>query len=175
MPGVGTEEHQPVCPSFNGTKLQSSQINKALKSVWKKAGMTEPIHSTLLRKGAVTAVHRNKKEAASNLADLMAHKEATAVKYRPTEKGQASVKASQTLHSMMRKRSSIHSSEVSKELLQQTEQGLQERDMGEQADEDRNSEDKSLSKLHAPWSSEAIQEIRNLFEKYNKRKSVWTV
>ena len=172
-PGVGTEEHHPVFPSFNGTKLQSSQINKAIKSVWKKAGMTGPIHSTLLRKDAVTAVHRNKKEAASNLADLMAHKEATAVKYyRLTEKGQASVKASQALHSMMRKRSSTPSSEVSKELPQLSEEGLQERDLEEQADEDQNSEDKSPSKLHAPWSSEAVQEIRNLSEGEIQQKKV---
>ena len=175
VPGVGTEEHQPVFPSFNGTKLQSSQVNKAIKPVWKKAGMTGPIHSTLLRKGAVTAVHRNKKEAASNLADLMAHKEATAVKYyRLTEKGIASVKASQELHSMMRKRSSTPSSEVhvSKELPQLTEEGLQERDMGEQADEDQSSEDKSPSKLRVPWSSEAIQEIHNLFEGEIRQKKV---
>lgn len=31
--GVGTGEDQPLFPSFNGTKLQSSQINKAIKSV----------------------------------------------------------------------------------------------------------------------------------------------
>ena len=131
--------------------------------------MTGPIHSTLLRKGAVTAVHRNKKEAASNLADLMAHKESTAVKYyHLTEKGQASVKASQALHSMMRKRSSTPSSEAP----QLTEEGLQERDLEQQADEDQNSEDKSPSKSRAPWSSEAIQEIHNLFEGEIQQKKV---
>ena len=103
----------------------------------------------------------------------MTHKETTAVKcYCLTEKGQASVKASQTLHSMMRKRSSTPSSEVSKELPQQTEEGLQERDMEEKADEYRNSEDKSLSKLHASWSSEAIQEICNLFERKIQEKKI---
>ena len=174
VPGVGTEEHLPVFPSFNGTKLQSCQINKAIKSVWKKAGITGPIHSTLLRKGAVTAIHKNKKEAASDLADLMAHKEATAVKYyRLTEKAQASVKASQVLHSVMRKRSSAPSSEISKELSEKTEDGLQKRGIEEQADEElQNSANNSPSKLHTPWSSEAIQEIQNLFEGEIQQKKV---
>ncbi|XP_068689985.1 uncharacterized protein [Montipora foliosa] len=52
VPGVGAGEDQPLFPSFNGTKLQSSQINKAIKSVWKKAGVGGRIHSTLFRKGA---------------------------------------------------------------------------------------------------------------------------
>lgn len=65
---------------------------------------------------------------------------------------------------MMRKRSSTPSSEVSKELPKQTKEGLQEREMEEQADDDQNSEDKSPSKLHAPWSSKSIQEICNLFK-----------
>lgn len=174
VPGVGTEGHLPVFPSFNGTKLQSSKINKAIKSVWKKAGITGPIHSTLLRKGAVTAIHKNKKEAASDLADLMAHKEATAVKYyRLTEKAQASVKASQVLHSVMRKRSSAPSSETSKELSEQTEEGLQKGDIEEQADEElQNSANNSPSKLHTPWSSKAIQEIHNLFEGEIQQKKV---
>ena len=174
LPGVGTEEHHPVFPSFNGTKLHSSQINKAIKSVWKKAGITGPIHSSLLRKGAVTAIHKNQKEAASNLADLMAHKEATAVKYyRLTEKAQASVQASQALHSLMRKRSSTPSSEISKELSEQTEEGLQGRDVEEQADKEfQNSEEMSPSKSHVPWSSEAIQEIHNLFEEEIQQKKV---
>ena len=63
----------------NGTKMQSRYIKKAIKSVWEKAGIDGPIHGTLLRKGAVTAVHRNHEKEASNLADLMAHKEDTTV------------------------------------------------------------------------------------------------
>ena len=104
----------------------------------------------------------------------MAHKEATAVKYyRLTEKAQASVKASQALHSLMRKRSSTPSSEISKELSEQTEEGLQGRDVEEQADKEfQNSEENSPSKLRAPWSSEAIQEIHNLFEGEIQQKKV---
>lgn len=104
----------------------------------------------------------------------MVHKEATAVKhYRLTEKVQASVKAFQALHSLMRKRSSSPSSEISKELSEQTEEGLQGRDLEEQADKEfQNSEVNSPSKLHAPWSSEAIQEIHYLFEGEIQQKKV---
>ncbi|CAH3035496.1 unnamed protein product [Pocillopora meandrina] len=70
VPGIGVDENQPVFPSLNGTKMQS---------IWEKAGIDGPIHGTLLRKGAVTAVHRNHEKEASNLADLMAHKEDTAL------------------------------------------------------------------------------------------------
>ena len=60
-------------------KCSPVKSKKALKSVWEKAGIDGPIHGTLLRKGAVTAVHRNHEKEASNLADLMAHKEDTAL------------------------------------------------------------------------------------------------
>ena len=102
VPGVRNEEDEALFPSFNGTKIESSQINKAIKSVWKKAGVGGRIHSTLLRKGAVTACHKNHKEIISNLAELMAHREDTTVKYYClSEKGKASVKASQALHAMI--------------------------------------------------------------------------
>ena len=128
----------------------------------KKAGISGRIHSTLLRKGAVNAVHKNHKEATSNLADLMAHKEGTAVKYyHLTEKAhkKASVKASQTLHAMMRKKSSTLSSEVSKELQQQP---------GDEVVEEHTSSCPS----NVPWSIEAMQEIRKLFEEEIHRNKV---
>ena len=81
VPGVATEKEQPLFPSWNGKKLQSGQISKAIQSVWKKAGISGPVHSTLFRKGAVTTCHSSQKEMSSNLADLMAHKEDTAKRY----------------------------------------------------------------------------------------------
>ena len=38
-PGVGDGHSERVFLSWNGEPLKSSQINKAIKSVWKKAGM----------------------------------------------------------------------------------------------------------------------------------------
>ena len=53
---------------------------------------------------------------AGYLAELMAHKEDTAAKYyRLSKKGIASVKASQALHAMMRKRSHKPSSSIEME------------------------------------------------------------
>ena len=102
--GVGTGEDQPSFPSFNGTKLQSSQINNAIKLVWKKAGVGGRVHSTLFRKGAMTACHRSHKKIPSDLAQLMAHNEDTVVKYyRLSQSAKASVAASRALHKIMRK------------------------------------------------------------------------
>ena len=81
VPGVATEKEQPLFPSWNGKKLQSGQISKAIQSVWKKAGISGPIHSTLFRKGAVTTCHSSQKEMSSNRADLMVHKEDAAKRY----------------------------------------------------------------------------------------------
>ena len=88
--------------TWNGKKLTC--VNKALQSVWNKGEMNTVIHSTLMRKSAVTTCHKRQKGISSNLADLMAHNEDTARRYyRLTEKGESSVKASQALHSVMRK------------------------------------------------------------------------
>ena len=78
---ITADKEQPLFPSWNGKKLESGQISKAIQSVWKKAGIPGPIHSTLFRKGAVTVCHSSKKEMSSDLADLMAHKEDTAKRY----------------------------------------------------------------------------------------------
>lgn len=171
--GVGTGEDQPLFPSFNGTKLQSSQINKAIKSVWKKAGVGGRVHSTLFRKGAVTACHRSHKEIASDLAQLMAHKEDTAVKYyRLSQSAKASVAASQALHKIMRKTASQSCEERSEELpAEHPGEDMQQNANEEEADEDTfKGERKSALKL--PWSEEAVQEIRLLFEKEIEQKKV---
>ena len=63
VPGVGAGEDRPLFPSFNGTKLQSSQINKAIKSMWKKAGVGGRVHRTLFRKGAVTSCHNSQRKS----------------------------------------------------------------------------------------------------------------
>ncbi|CAH3177590.1 unnamed protein product [Porites lobata] len=63
-----------------GEAMVSSQINKAIKSVWKKAEVEGAPSSTLFRKSAVSSVHScsESNEARGNLADLMAHNVSTA-------------------------------------------------------------------------------------------------
>ncbi|CAH3179409.1 unnamed protein product, partial [Porites lobata] len=85
--------------------MVSSQINKAIKSVWKKAEVEGAPSSTLFRKSAVSSVHScsESNEARGNLADLMAHNVSTATRfYRLREKSKSSVKASQHLRQVMR-------------------------------------------------------------------------
>ena len=88
--------------------MVSSQINKAIKSVWKKAQVDGNPSSTLPRKSAVSRVHTasDSNEARGNLADLMAHNLQTANKYyRLQEKSKSSVQASKQLRSIMREQS----------------------------------------------------------------------
>lgn len=85
--------------------MVSSQINKAIKSVWKKAEVEGAPSSTLFRKSAVSTVHScsESNEARGNLADLMAHNVSTATRfYRLQEKSKSSVKASKHLRQVMR-------------------------------------------------------------------------
>ena len=83
--------------------MESSQMKKVLASVFKKEGVTGPIHHTLYHKSAVSRCHDQHKEISSNLADLMAHQEKSAQKYyRVFEKTKSSVEASQKLHGIMR-------------------------------------------------------------------------
>lgn len=83
--------------------MESSQMSRALSSIFQKAGIDGPMSHTLYRKSAVSECHQNRKDISGNLADLMAHRESTAEKYyRVFDKSRSSVKASQILHGIMR-------------------------------------------------------------------------
>lgn len=89
----------------SGEPMVSSQSNKAIKSVWKKAEVEGAPSSTLFRKSAVSTVHScsESNEARGNLADFMAHNVSTAMRfYRLQEKSKSSVKASKHLRQVMR-------------------------------------------------------------------------
>ena len=86
--------------SWGGKEMQSSQMSRALSSIFQKAGIDGPMSHALYRKSAVSECHQNRKDISGNLADLMAH---TAEKYyRVFDKRRSSVKASQVLHGIMR-------------------------------------------------------------------------
>ena len=76
-----TDVNMPMILSWLGKNLQSSQVTKALGSIFKKAGVEGPIHHTLYRKSAVTRCHDKHKDMSGHLADLMAHRESIAEKY----------------------------------------------------------------------------------------------
>lgn len=89
--------------SWGGNNMESSQMSRALSSIFQKAGIDGPVTHTLYRKSAVSECHQNRKDISGNLADLMAHRETSAEKYyRVLDKSKSSVKASQILHGMMR-------------------------------------------------------------------------
>lgn len=105
--GATNDNDSNVFLYWNGERLASSQISKAMKSVWKKADIDGTIHTTILRKSAVSGVHsttdRDGSETHSDLADLMAHNVGTARHYyKLNEKSKSSVKASRQLRCVMR-------------------------------------------------------------------------
>ena len=116
--GSTNDNGSHVFLSWNGEALASSQISKAMKSVWKKAAVGGVPSSTLLRKSAVSGLHKttDSNEKQGNLADLMAHNVETARKYyRLQEKSKSSVEASRQLRSVMRgekQQKEIHDSEA---------------------------------------------------------------
>lgn len=74
LPLTGPAEgNAKVFLSWGGKKMESSQMSKALSSIFQKAGTDGPMSHTLYRKSAVSECHQNRKEISSNLADLMAH------------------------------------------------------------------------------------------------------
>lgn len=142
--------------SWHGRKLESSQINKALKSVWKKAEMAGPICSTDFRKSAVTEVHTNHMGYASNLADLLDHNETTARKYyRLTEKNNVSLKASKHLARVMRSEGCKSQAKTEAAVL------------GKEFEVDKEASQESLGKesptLKIPWTSEAEETLKSVF------------
>ena len=155
LPGLDRLNKQTVFLSWCGKHMESSQMTKALGSIFKKAGVDGPVHHTLYRKSAVSRCHPKHKEISSNLADLMAHREDTAQKYyRVFEKGKSSVKASQKLHGIMR------NTEDSGETDQQAQTSLQE-----VTDDDAEIQERQnpIKPERVPWKEESINAIQTLF------------
>lgn len=92
------KESGNVFLSFRGEAMSSGQISKALQSVWGKAGLSSSINCTLIRKTAVSAVHKTVPESRADLTVLMSHRMETANKsYLLLDKNRATVAASQAL------------------------------------------------------------------------------
>jgi site-specific recombinase XerD len=102
-PQVTTSTSGYLFLSWNGKRMSSSQINKAVQSVFKKAGVKGKVTTTSFRKSAVTNMHQKNPEFSEKLAKLMAHNESTAKKhYLLSKKAQDSVEASKKLGAVMR-------------------------------------------------------------------------
>ena len=152
LPCSQTDVNMPMFLSWLGKSLQSSQVTRALGSIFKKAGVEGPIHHTLYRKSAVTRCHDKHKDMSSHLADLMAHRESTAEKYyRLFDKRKSSVKASQALHGMMRET-------TKKEEKQESKQAV------EQFPENNDSQDKCVPSARSPWKEESLKAVQALFQ-----------
>ena len=96
------DDTMPVFLTANGEPMESSQICRALQSIWQKAGSGNKITCSLVRKTAVTTVHQPAPEMSSNLADLMCHRVETANKcYRLVDREKTSVAAAAQLSTLL--------------------------------------------------------------------------
>ena len=88
--------------SWTGESLTSGQISRGVQSVWRSAGCGEGITANVIRKTAVSSVHKQRPEMNAALADLMCHRVSTAEKsYRIIERERASVAASKMLSGVL--------------------------------------------------------------------------
>ena len=100
---VTTTKTGHVFLTWNGQRMTSGQINRAIQSVFKKAEIDQKVTCTSFRKAAVTKVNTEDPELSGKLAGLMAHRETTAKKYYLlADKSKASVEASKKLGKLMR-------------------------------------------------------------------------
>ena len=152
LPTVNADK-QSVFLSWCGKPMKSSQMTKALGSIFKKAGVSGPVHHTLYRKSAVSRCHDKHKKISGNLADLMAHREDTAQKYyRVFEKSKSSVKASIKLYGIMR--NADDSSEAEEQ---------EQTDLEDVTKDDTKIQDKVLLPERVPWKEESINAIQAVF------------
>jgi len=87
---------------LTGEFLTSGQITRGVQSVWRSAGCGEGITANVIRKTAVSSVHKQRPEMNAALADLMCHRVSTAEKsYRIIERERASVAASKMLSGVL--------------------------------------------------------------------------
>lgn len=153
-----------VLLSWTGEPLASSQINKALKSIWKKADLHGTPSFTLFRKSAVTGVHslKDSSELKGNLADLMAHNSGIAQKYYSLhEKSPSSVKASKKLRKVMRGETNEEDDRYA---------DLKSCATSTLADDATSEECLSMSRV--PWGSEKEEILKTLFIEESDKKGV---
>ena len=171
--------------SWGGKKMESSQMSRALSSIFQKAGIDGPMSHTLYRKTAVSECHQNRKDISGNLADLMAHRESTAEKYyRVFDKSRSSVKASQILHGMMRNEGKSNEKRVKENMEELVRTGKEITEEAEQSDHERVEEtmeelartEKEVEEETEKSSQERVEEknnaIKQLFEPEINARSI---
>ncbi|CAB3978646.1 Neurofilament medium polypeptide [Paramuricea clavata] len=138
--------------TWNSRSMTSGQVNKAVQSVFKKAGVDIKVTSTLFRKAAVTKMHESNPELSEKLAGLMSHNESTAKKYYLLwEKTKASIEASAKLGKLMRN--------------QENSADESEADVSEDFN-------KSETKRRTPWKDDEIQIVNETFKEELKLKTI---
>ena len=181
VPGLNDGPDNKLFLSFNGEPMASSQINKAIKSIWKKAELEGSPNSTLFRKSAVSSVHSSNKsnETREQLADLMAHNISTAKKYyRLKEKSKSSVLASKQLRQVMRQDANDERLSPANQVDGETPKGHGSKQLPQAKRDDANDDSSShcspveREKAKAPRNKEMEVLVTNLFQEEIKNQAV---
>ena len=170
---VTTAKTGHVFLTWNGQRMSSGQITKAVQSVFKKAEIDQKITCTSFRKAAVTKVHTEDPELSGKLAGLMAHRETTAKKYYLlADKSKASVEASRKLGKLMRADISGNNDEGdrSEEKDKTPVEGLSGPNLeGEKESVEIN---KGEGKAKRTWTDDDLTKVHQVFQEEIKKNTI---
>ena len=159
---VNTTGESAVFLSVTKKKLTSSQVGAQIGSCWGKVFGRETSSggATAFRKAAVSAVHEQREEMRSDLADLMAHKQSTADRYYLLEnKGKSAVRTSKELSKIMRHGTDQNSSNNASENNESSSLTTSE---------------KQRSSGRHKWTSAQVAELKCVFSSHIVAQSITT-
>ena len=160
--GVNISGESALFLTVNGKKLTSSQVGAQIGSCWGKVFGKETSSggATAFRKAAVSAVHEQREEMRSDLADLMAHKQSTADRYYLLKnKGKSAVRTCKELEKIMRHRTDQSSSNNAT-------------DNNESAS--LTTSEKERSSGRHKWTSAQVAELKCIFSSHIVAQSITT-
>ena len=170
---VTTTKTGHVFLTWNGQRMTSGQINRAVQSVFKKAEIDQKVTCTSFRKAAVTKVHTEDPELSGKLAGLMAHRETTAKKYYLlADKSKASVEASKKLGKLMR------ADDIGNKDESDRSEGKDKTSVKKLAGLDPEGETESLErnkgegKAKGTWTDSDLTKVQQVFQEEIKNKTI---
>ena len=160
--GVNVSGESALFLTVSGKKLTSSQVGSQIGSCWGKVFGRETSSggATAFRKAAVSAVHEQREEMRSDLADLMAHKQSTADRYYLLKnKGKSAVRTSKELAKIMRHGTDQSSTNNAKENNESASLTTSE---------------KQTSSGRHKWTSAQVAELKCVFSSHIVAQSITT-
>lgn len=109
----GGNHERPFFCTHQGKAIDSSSVGSALSTIWKRAGLTTKIGSTILRKTITTIVHRSHGHLKEATARQLCHSETTAAsEYKFQTRRKQAVQTTKALKKALRREEIVHTSSV---------------------------------------------------------------